>query len=133
MTTSRVGKVVGPRALVRTVDYWNLSSLRSSIKVRYHMAHTLQQMGFILLPINILPKYSIREPVNNTNQTCSKCNCRETIQSATNAPKHEVKLEDTSENPLVISSDDDDGDDDDCKVVEDPSAAILPPSTQENK
>ena len=60
MATSRAGRMVAPRALYRNVDSWRRLRLRSELSVSYHMAHTLQEMGFTLQPYCALSGISSR-------------------------------------------------------------------------
>ena len=48
MATSRAGKAVSNRTLLRNVDCWKRISLRSKLTVKYVMGHTLQEMDFQL-------------------------------------------------------------------------------------
>ena len=50
MATSKVGKDLCRRRVFRNVDRWKRKELLSNLCVHYHMGHTLESMGFKLVP-----------------------------------------------------------------------------------
>lgn len=53
MSTTKVGKVVRQKALCRKVDKWRKFGVRSTAEVHYRMGHSLEEMGFVLQPLNV--------------------------------------------------------------------------------
>jgi len=53
MSTTKVGKIVRQKALCRKVDKWRKLGVRSTAELHYRMGHSLEEMGFVLQPINV--------------------------------------------------------------------------------
>lgn len=53
MSTTKVGKVVRQKVLCRKVDKWRKFGVRSTAELHYRMGHSLEDMGFVLQPINV--------------------------------------------------------------------------------
>ena len=52
MATTKVGHVIKQKRQRSKVSYWDVSSIRSQLEVRYHMKTTLNDMGITTLPKN---------------------------------------------------------------------------------
>ncbi|KAJ8321480.1 hypothetical protein KUTeg_000969 [Tegillarca granosa] len=51
MTTTKAGRVIHSRNAFKTTDFWDISSLRSKLTVKYVTKETLQEMGLVVIPI----------------------------------------------------------------------------------
>ncbi|KAK2143626.1 hypothetical protein LSH36_825g03027 [Paralvinella palmiformis] len=89
MVTSKVGKPVSRRSVLRKVDSWRRKELLSSLKIHYRMGHTLQEMGFTLKPC-LIP-----EPTVASGQSTQNVNVKQEVQGNSSTQTGDViKIDD---------------------------------------